>query len=95
MKRQMSFAQAESAGKTRVTWRQRSLDEMKKFKPWSRLPTATEPHYPNETRGCRPIGLERMLRICFLYSHGIACRTKGWRMRCTTASQCRHFRGLI
>jgi IS5 family transposase len=35
MKRQMSFAEAESAGKKRVTRRQRFLDEMEKLVPWS------------------------------------------------------------
>ncbi len=63
MKRQMSFAEAESAGKKRVTRRQRFLDEMEKLVPWSRLLTAIEPHYPKGERGRPPIGLERMLRI--------------------------------
>lgn len=66
MKRQMSFAEAESAGKKRVTRRQRFLDEMEKLVPWSRLLTAIEPYYPKGTRGRPPIGLERMLRIFFL-----------------------------
>ncbi|AOJ76467.1 IS5 family transposase [Burkholderia ubonensis] len=66
MKRQMSFAEAESAGKKRVTRRQRFLDEMEKLVPWSRLLTAIEPYYPKGERGRRPIGLERMLRIYFL-----------------------------
>lgn len=34
MKRQMSFAEAESAGKKRVTRRRRFLDEMEKLVPW-------------------------------------------------------------
>ena len=66
MERQMSFAEAESAGKKRVTRRQRFLDEMEKLVPWSRLLTAIEPYYPKGTRGRPPIGLERMLRIYFL-----------------------------
>ncbi|AQT50255.1 hypothetical protein BHQ31_09535 [Burkholderia cenocepacia] len=66
MKRQMSFAEAESAGKKRVTRRQRFLDEMEKLVPWSRLLTAIEPYYPKGARGRPPIGLERMLRIYFL-----------------------------
>ncbi|PNQ40603.1 IS5/IS1182 family transposase, partial [Ralstonia solanacearum] len=37
MKRQMSFAEAESAGKKRVTKRQRFLAEMEKVVPWQRL----------------------------------------------------------
>ncbi len=62
----MSFAEVESAGKKRVTRRQRFLDEMEKLVPWSRLLTAIEPYYPKGTRGRPPIGLERMLRIYFL-----------------------------
>lgn len=66
MKRQVSFAEAESAGEKRVTRRQRFLDEMEKLVPWSRLLTAIEPYYPKGERGRPPIGLERMLRIYFL-----------------------------
>lgn len=66
MKQQMNFAEAESAGKKRVTRRQRFLDEMEKLVPWSRLLTAIEPYHPKRTRGRPPIGLERMLRIYFL-----------------------------
>ncbi|KVN28040.1 IS5/IS1182 family transposase [Burkholderia ubonensis] len=66
MKRQMSFAEVESAGKKRVTRRQRFLEEMEKLVPWSGLLTAIEPYYPKGTRGRPPIGLERMLRIYFL-----------------------------
>ncbi|TWC59544.1 MULTISPECIES: IS5 family transposase [Burkholderia] len=66
MKRQTSFAEAESADKKRVTRRQRFLDEIEKLVPWSRLLTAIEPYYPKGTRGRPPIGLERMLRIYFL-----------------------------
>lgn len=66
MKRQISFAEAESRGKKRVTRRQRFLDEMESVVPWQRLVTAIEPYYPKGRRGRPPIGLERMLRIYFL-----------------------------
>lgn len=66
MKRQMSFAEAESAGKKRVTRRQHFLDEKEKLVPQSRLLTVIEPYYPKGARGRPPIGLERMFRICFL-----------------------------
>ncbi len=66
MKRQMSFAEAESAGKKRVTKRQRFLAEMEKVVPWQRLLSAIGPHYPRGERGRPPIGLERMLRIYLL-----------------------------
>ncbi|WP_429573413.1 IS5 family transposase [Paraburkholderia sp. UCT70] len=66
MKRQIGFAEAESAGKKRVTKRQRFLAEMEKVVPWSRLLSVIEPYYPKGKRGRPPIGLERMLRIYFL-----------------------------
>ncbi|WP_020957874.1 IS5/IS1182 family transposase, partial [Ralstonia solanacearum] len=66
MKRQMSFAEAESAGKKRVTKRQRFLAEREKVVPWQRLLSEIGPHYPRGERGRPPIGLERMLRIYFL-----------------------------
>lgn len=67
MKRQISFAEAESAGKKRVTKRQRFLAEMETVVPWPRLLAAIEPYYPKGERGRPPIGPERMLRIYFLH----------------------------
>ncbi|MFL9912366.1 IS5 family transposase [Paraburkholderia sp. RL17-337-BIB-A] len=66
MKRQISFAEAESQGKKRVTRRQRFLTEMESVVPWPRLLGVIEPYYPKGERGRPPIGLERMLRIYFL-----------------------------
>jgi len=66
MQRQIGFAEAESAGKKRVTKRQRFLAEMEKVVPWWRLLSVIEPYYPKGERGRPPIGLERMLRMYFL-----------------------------
>ncbi|MEA3208013.1 MAG: transposase, family [Chthoniobacter sp.] len=66
MEKQMSFAQAEYAGKKKVTRRERFLEEMEQLVPWARLVTVIEPYYPKGTRGRPPIGIERMLRIYFL-----------------------------
>jgi IS5 family transposase len=66
MRRQIDFAEAESAGKKRMTKRQRFLAEMEKVVPWPRLMSVIEPYYPKGKRGRPPIGLERMLRIYFL-----------------------------
>jgi IS5 family transposase len=66
MKKQMSFAQSESAGKKKVTRRERFLGEMERVVPWARLGAVVEPHYPQGKRGRPPIGIERMLRIYFL-----------------------------
>ncbi|HEV7868982.1 MAG TPA: IS5 family transposase, partial [Chthoniobacteraceae bacterium] len=66
MNQQMSFAQAEYAGKKKQTRRERFLAEMEKVVPWARLVAVVEPHYPAGKRGRPPIGIERMLRIYFL-----------------------------
>ncbi|KVD73085.1 IS5 family transposase [Burkholderia ubonensis] len=66
MKRQISFAEAQSTGKKRVTRRQRFLTEMESVVPWPRQLSAIEPNYPKGARGRPPISLERMLRIYFL-----------------------------
>ena len=66
MNQQLSFAQAEYAGKRKVTRRERFLAEMEKVVPWARLVSVIEPYYPSGKRGRPPIGIERMLRIYFL-----------------------------
>jgi IS5 family transposase len=73
MQPQIGFAEAESAGKKRVTKRQRFLAEIEKVVPWSRLLPVIEPYYPKGERGRRAVGLERMLRIYFLQQwYGLA-----------------------
>jgi IS5 family transposase len=66
MNQQMSFAQAEYAGKRKATRRERFLSEMERVVPWMRLVAIIEPHDPRGKRGRPPIGVERMLRIYFL-----------------------------
>jgi IS5 family transposase len=66
MEKQMSFAQAEYAGKKRTTRKEKFLSEMEKLVPWARLVGVVEPHYPKGERGRPPVGIERMLRIYFL-----------------------------
>lgn len=66
MKQQLSFAQAEYAGKKKVTRRERFLADMERVVPWARLCALIKPHYPSGKRGRPPIGIERMLRIYFL-----------------------------
>ncbi len=66
MQRQPSFADAEFAGKKKITRREKFLGEMDRLVPWSRLVALIEPFYPDGKRGRPPIGIERMLRIYFL-----------------------------
>jgi len=70
---QTSFAQAEFAGKKKVTRREKFLARMEAVLPWARLLAVIEPHYPKGERGRPPIGLERMLRVYFLQQwYGLA-----------------------
>jgi len=66
MEKQMSFAQAEYAGKKRITRKEKFLGEMEQLVPWGRLVGVIEPHSPKGERGRPPVGIERMLRIYFL-----------------------------
>ena len=60
---QISFADAEYAGKRKKTRREVFLEEMDLVVPWKVLLKIIEPHYPVAGRGRRPYGLESMLRV--------------------------------
>ena len=62
--KQSSFAEAEFAGKKKLTRRERFLAEIEAITPWAALVAALLPYYPKgEGKGRPPIGLERMLRM--------------------------------
>lgn len=60
---QISFADAEYAGKRKKTRREVFLEEMELVVPWQGLHKLIEPHYPTAGRGRRPYPLESMLRV--------------------------------
>jgi IS5 family transposase len=60
---QISFADAEYAGKRKKTRRELFLEEMELIVPWKVLLKIIEPHYPVAGRGRRPYALESMLRV--------------------------------
>ncbi|GAB3499359.1 IS5 family transposase [Curvibacter fontanus] len=60
---QISFADAEYAGKRKKTRREIFLEEMELVVPWKGLLKLIEPHYPTAGRGRRPYPLESMLRV--------------------------------
>jgi IS5 family transposase len=60
---QISFAEAEYAGKRKKTRREVFLEEMELVVPWKVLLKIIEPHYPVAGRGRRPYALESMLRV--------------------------------
>ena len=60
---QISFSDAEYAGKRKKTRRELFLEEMEQVVPWKVLLKIIEPHYPVAGRGRRPYALESMLRV--------------------------------
>jgi len=60
---QMSFSDAEYAGKRKKTRREVFLDEMEQVVPWKVILGLIEPHYPVAGRGRRPYPLDSMLRV--------------------------------
>ena len=60
---QISFADAEHAGKRKKTRREVFLEEMELVVPWKALVKLIEPHYPVAGRGRRPYPLESILRV--------------------------------
>ena len=60
---QLSFGDAEYAGKRKQTRREVFLQEMELVVPWKALLSLIEPHYPKGARGRPPYPLETMLRI--------------------------------
>lgn len=68
-----SFSQAEFATKQKTPRREQFLTRMEALIPWTKLLAVIEPFSPNGERGRPPVGLERMLRICFLQQwYGLA-----------------------
>jgi len=63
---QLTFSDAEYAGKRKQTRREVFLAEMDQVVPWAALLALIEPHYPKAGRGRRPYPLATMLRIHFL-----------------------------
>jgi IS5 family transposase len=60
---QMSFGDAEYAGKRKQTRREVFLAEMEQVVPWRSLVNLIEPFYPVAGRGRHPYPLETMLRV--------------------------------
>lgn len=60
---QLSFSDAEYAGKRKRTRREKFLDEMNQVVPWDALLVLIEPLYPKAGNGRRPYPLKTMLRI--------------------------------
>ena len=64
--KQTTLGSTDWALKSKVTRRERFLDEMEAVVPWPRLLAVIEPHYPKAEQGRPPHPLPRMLRIYFM-----------------------------
>jgi IS5 family transposase len=60
---QLTFGDAEYAGKGKTTRRERFLTEMDQVVPWKSLLGLIEPFYPEAGRGRQPYPLDTMLRV--------------------------------
>jgi len=60
---QLTFGDAEYAGKRKKTRREVFLEEMEQVVPWKSLLSLIEPFYPVAGRGRHPYPLETMLRV--------------------------------
>jgi IS5 family transposase len=60
---QLTFGEAEYAGKRKKTRREVFLEEMERVVPWKLLLDLIEPFYPVAGRGRHPYPLETMLRV--------------------------------
>ncbi len=63
MMKQMTFADAEYAGKRKQTRKELFLIEMDRVVPWKGLITLIEPHYPKGEGGRPAYALMTMLRV--------------------------------
>lgn len=63
MMKQLSFGDAEYAGKRKRTRKEVFLDEMAQVVPWQSLLSLIEPFYPVAGRGRHPYPLAMMLRV--------------------------------
>ena len=89
--KQMSFADAEYAGKRKQTRRGRFLIKMDQVVPCKDLVTLIEPHYPRA--GGRPeYPLMVMLRV-YLMQNCLATAIRRWKKHCMKRRFCGSSRG--
>jgi hypothetical protein len=66
--KQLTLAAVRFERYAKTTRRAAFLAEMERVVPWSALCALIEPFYPKPGNGRPPIGIERMLRIYFLFA---------------------------
>lgn len=60
---QSNFTDIEYSNRRHHIKREDFLDSMNKIIPWGNWVETIKPFYPEGKRGCKPIGIETMLRI--------------------------------
>ena len=90
---QISFADAEYAGKRKKTRREIFLEEMELVVPWKALLKVIEPFYPVAGRGRRPYPLESILRV-HLMQNWFALSDPAMEEALYEIASLRHFAGL-
>ena len=90
---QISFADAEYAGKRKKTRREVFLAEMEVVVPWKALLKVIEPFYPTAGRGRKPYALESMLRV-HLMQNWFALSDPAMEEALYEIASLRHFAGL-
>ena len=90
---QMSFADAEYAGKRKKTRREVFLEEMEQVVPWKVLVELIEPFYPIAGQGRRPYALESMLRV-HLMQNWFAMSDPAMEEALYDSASMRHFAGF-
>jgi len=64
---QQTFSDLEYKGRARQTRKEAFLEQMEAIIPWTEWVKVIEPYYyPDRTRGRKPLGLEKMLRMYLL-----------------------------
>ena len=90
---QISFADAEYAGKRKKTRREIFLEEMEQVVPWKALLKLIEPFYPVAGRGRKPYPLEAMLRV-YLMQNWFALSDPAMEEALYEIASLRNFAGL-
>lgn len=90
---QISFSDADYAGKKKVTRREKLLLEMEQIVPWAVLLRVVQPLYPVAGRGRRPYACESMLRI-HLMQHWFTLSDPGMEDALYEIESMRRFAGI-
>ena len=84
---QLTFSDMEYSNRKKKTKREEFLDAMEEIIPWSYWVEMIRPYYFANKRGCKPIGIETMLRM-YLVQIWFNLSMKESRILSTTVTPC-------